>query len=147
MRSSVFAMAVVSMITLITSAAEAKDCWLAKAPQCRTALSFSQFKFQPDSWGDSMILICFTPDSGSVSGDDLKFVRTGDSTLVGFGLNAQGLQAVSTYQIDRQSQKLLYTTTRIGSATVTAMLPDRVGACVGNAVPTPDSTASSMRVQ
>ena len=55
------------------------------------------------------VLVCFTPDSGTVTGTDIRFVKLGESTLVGYG-------------------------GRIGTKTVAPVFSDVVSSFVGDAV-------------
>jgi hypothetical protein len=116
----------------VLSPALANECWIAPALRCTTALSPKYHDFQEST--ESGVVLCFTKDAGTVTGDNLKFVRIGQSTLVGAGVGGE-MESVSTYQIDRHASKLLYIGTRIGTAAVIPLFPDKVSTCVGNAVP------------
>ena len=79
--------------------------------------------------------ICFTAEGGVVTGNDLELVRMGASTLIGWAAHPEGLETVNVYQIDRARQKLLFTQSRIGTATVTDLLPDYAAVFVADVVP------------
>lgn len=115
------------------TAANATDCWIAGNFQGKSAMS-DAFEFLDEGFSDGM-LICFTDDSGHVSGNDLQLVRFGESTLIGWAQNGRGLETVNTYQIDRERGKALITQSRIGTATHISILPDYAAAFVGDAVP------------
>ena len=83
------------------------------------------------------MILCFNDDdSGSVTGDDTAFVKFGASTLVGIAQN-KGIELVETYQLDRAAGKVLFTKSRIGTATVLPSMPDVIGAFVGTATRLP----------
>jgi hypothetical protein len=79
------------------------------------------------------MVLCFNDDNtGTVTGDDTQLVKFGASTLVGWATN-QGIELIETYQIDRVNGKVLFTKSRIGTATVLPNGPDVVSAFVGKA--------------
>lgn len=122
-------------IVSFAATAKANECWRASNFDGRAAISTEAFKFSPDRFSDGM-LICFTENSGTVSGSDLQFVRMAPSTLIGFSSNAAGLETVNVFQIDRERNKLFLTQSRVGTATVTTLLPDYAGAFVADVVQT-----------
>lgn len=117
-------------------AVAAADCWLATNIKGRSAPSSSNYAFVEDSFQDGM-RICFTGESGTVSGNDLELFRFGQSTLVGVSTNGMGLEVVNTYQVDRRNRRLLITQSRIGTASITALLPDYAAVFVGDVRPVP----------
>lgn len=124
--------AIIIICSLASQIAVAKECWALTHLQGHMAMSTEKYAFVPDKFTNPMVL-CFNEDnSGSVTGDDTKFVKFGASTLVGLTTN-QGIELVETYQIDRKTQKVLFTKSRIGTDTVIPNGPDVVSAFVGNA--------------
>lgn len=133
MRAALLSFAAVVSTTAI---ANANECWLAGNFDGRAATSADNFEFSSDRFSDGM-LICFTENGGTVSGSDLQFVRLAPSTLVGFSSNAAGLETVNVFQIDRERNKLFLTQSRIGTATVTTLLPDYAAAFVADVARSP----------
>ena len=111
----------------------AADCWIAGNFRGQTATADNAYRFTQDGFADGMS-ICFTEDSGVISGNDLPLVRVGRSTLVGFSVTEHGLEVVNVYQIDRANSTLLLTQSRIGTATITPLLPDYAGVFVAEVV-------------
>lgn len=111
------------------------ECWIAANIEGRSATSFNSFAFDQDSF--PAMLICFTDEGGTVSGNDLGLVRLGPSTLIGWASNEGGLETINTYQLDRARGKLFITQSRIGTASMTSALPDYAAVFVGDAVPAP----------
>jgi hypothetical protein len=105
------------------SQASQAECWVAGNFIGQSAQADRGYLFQPDTFRDGM-LICFTGETGTVSGNDIPLVRLGHSTLLGASINDRGLEVVNVYQIDRANSKLLFTQTRIGTASVTSLRPD-----------------------
>lgn len=127
--------AVACLIPIAT--ASANDCWLARNFEGQSANSDRGYSFMSDTFADGA-LICFHEASGSVSGNDLRLVRMGSSTLVGWSENGRGLEVVNTYQLDRDRNKLLVTQSRIGTATHIGILPDYAATFVADVVRVPD---------
>jgi hypothetical protein len=125
------ALLIFAALVFTAATANANECWLAGNFDGRVAMSTEGFEFSPDRFGDGM-LICFTTNGGTVSGSDLQFVRMAPSTLIGFSSNAAGLETVNVFQIDRERHKLFLTQSRIGTATVTTLLPDYAAAFVAD---------------
>jgi hypothetical protein len=121
------------LLTVLSLDLAAKECWALSSLKGQTAASSDGYEFSNDKFPNPMVL-CLDDDTGYVSGDDTKFMKFGNSTLAGWAEN-QGLELFEVYQIDRASDKVLFTKTRIG--TVAAYpelgLPDMVGAYVGKA--------------
>lgn len=113
----------------------ASECWIAANIEGRSATSFNTFAFDQDSF--PAMLICFTDEGGTVSGDDLGLVRLSPSTLIGWASNEGGLETINTYQLDRARGKLFITQSRIGTASMTSARPDYAAVFVGDAVPAP----------
>lgn len=119
------------LLTLSSGALAGDECWIAGNFVGKSASSFENYEFVDNSFADGM-LICFTGDTGTVTGSDLSLLRMGPSTLIGWGTNDKGLEVVNTYQIDRVNKMLLITQSRIGTATMLSTLPDFAAAFVGN---------------
>ncbi|GFM35927.1 hypothetical protein [Desulfovibrio psychrotolerans] len=111
-----------------------EDCWIASEIKGKSATAFDNYVFTDNSFKDGM-LICFTDDGGLVTGNDIPLVRFGKSTLVGVSITEKGLEVVNTYQIDRANRILLITQSRLGTHTITTILPDNVSAFAGKVVP------------
>jgi hypothetical protein len=109
----------------------ATECWALTNLMGQVALA-ADSQFHADKLSNPMVL-CFSKENGSVSGDDTRFVRFGTSTLAGATVN-EGLELVEVYQIDRTRNKVLFTKSRIGTDTVVPGGPDLVEAFVGSAV-------------
>lgn len=124
---------VVFAAAMLSAQALSAECWLASNFSGRSAQADRDYQFAPDSFGDGM-LVCFTEDGGMVTGSDLQLFRIGPSTLLGYGSNGLGLETVNVYQIDRGRRKLLITQTRIGTATITNLLPDYAAVFVADVV-------------
>ncbi|UWX58538.1 hypothetical protein NY406_04550 [Chlorobaculum sp. MV4-Y] len=117
---------------LTAQAVLAKECWLLTKLEGNIAMSTDKYAFVPDKFSNPIVL-CFNDDNtGTVTDDNTQFVKFGASTLVGLATN-QGIELIETYQIDRVKGKVLFTKSRIGTATVLPNGPDVVSACVGNA--------------
>ena len=112
-----------AMAAALVTPAHAVECWTASNFRGQTAQADEGYRFKADSFADGM-LICLSTEGGMVSGNDLDLVRLGDSTLMGWGHNGLGLEVVNVYQIDRSRGVLLFTQSRVGTATVTSVLPD-----------------------
>ena len=114
----------------VAHGAFAKECWALTNLQGYIAASTDKYSFGPDKFSNPMVL-CFNDDNtGSVTGDDTQFVKFGTSTLVGWATN-KGIELIETYQIDRINGKVLFSKSRIGTATVIPNGPDIVSAFVG----------------
>ena len=113
------------------------ECWFASNFRGQTAQADEGYQFTPDTFRDGM-LVCFTDETGMVTGNDLPLMRLGNSTLIGISYNERGLEVVNVYQIHRTDSKLLVTQTRIGTATITALLPDYAAVFVGDVVRVPN---------
>ena len=100
-----------------------------------SAVSNQNYEFITNGFSQPLY-VCFTEDGGTVTGNDVRLVKFGESTLAGYGGNDQGNEVFVTYQIDRERHKLLFTLSRIGTKTIAPILPDIVEAFVGDAVPT-----------
>ena len=123
----------ITFLALATQCASAKECWALTQLKGQMANSIDKYAFDADKFSNPMVL-CFNDEkSGAVSGDDTPFVRFGTSTLVGW-VNNGGIELVETYQIDRATGRVLFTKSRIGTATVLPGAPDIVAAFVGSAV-------------
>ena len=128
------ALAITALIGLLVAhQVSAKECWALTDLKGQLATSPDKYQFRADKFSNPMVL-CFNDDeTGTVSGDDTAFRLFGKSTLIGWVQNG-GLELVETYQIDRVSGKVLFTKTRIGTATAFPGFPDVIGAFVGTAV-------------
>ena len=126
----------IACLALCAGPALASECWVAGNFVGQSAQADRSYQFDSDSFTDG-VLICFTEDGGMVTGSDLQLYRLGPSTLIGYGSNEQGLETVNVYQIDRQRQKLLLTQSRIGTASVTSLLPDYAAVFVADVVLAP----------
>jgi len=123
----------VAVLALAAQYASAKECWALTDLKGQIAASSDKYVFQPDNFSNPMVL-CFNDETtGTVSGDDTHFVRFGTSTLIGLAAN-KGVELVEAYQVDRANGKVLFTKSRIGTATVMPGGPDLLGAFVGKAV-------------
>jgi hypothetical protein len=120
-------------LALSASSADA-ECWRAVNFEGRSAPSNERYGFIRDTFQDGM-RICISGDAASVTGSDLRHVVFGRSTLIGWSENGHGLEVVNVYQIDRSRQKLLFTQSRIGTATMMPILPDYAAAFVADLVP------------
>ena len=117
---------------MLVGQAHAKECWALTNLKGQMAASTDKYAFVPDAFSNPMVL-CFDDDNtGTVTGDDTRFVRFGASTLVGWVTN-KGIELVETYQIDRVNGRVLFAKSRIGTATVLPGGPDVVSAFVGAA--------------
>lgn len=112
-----------AMAALLATPAHAVECWTASNFRGQSAQADEDYRFKPDRFADGM-LICLSAEGGMVSGNDLDLVRLGESTLMGWASNGLGLEVVNVYQVDRARRVLLFTQSRIGTATVTDLLPD-----------------------
>ena len=127
-----FRFVAIIVCALATQTASAKECWVLTSLEGHLAMSANRYKFVPDKFSSPMVL-CFNDDNtGTVTGDDTQLVKFGASTLVGWATN-QGIELIETYQIDRVNGKVLFTKSRIGTATVLPNGPDVVSAFVGKA--------------
>ncbi len=111
----------------------ANDCWVVGSFSGHTAASNGGYRFVEDGI-DQATLVCFTAEGGIVTGNDITLVKFGESTLAGYSGNDQGFEVFVVYQLDRVNKKMFYTKTRIGTRTVTSILPDLVSSFVGDAV-------------
>ncbi len=130
------AIALVTVAFIGTTPSHAAECWIASDVKGYSAVSDLDYRFVENGLS-SPLLICFTADGGTVSGSDIRLVRFGESTLAGYGGNDEGNEVFVVYQIDRDNGKLLFTLTRIGTKTITTVLPDLAEAFVGNVVQAP----------
>lgn len=119
---------------LATQTASAKECWALTSLQGYIAASTEKYAFVPDKFSNPMVLCFNDDDTGSVTGDDTNLSKFGASTLVGWATN-KGIELIETYQIDRVKGKVLFTKSRIGTATVIPNGPDVISAFVGKAEP------------
>ncbi|MHB1187070.1 hypothetical protein [Thiobacillus sp.] len=124
---------VVALISLFAPlAGHANECWSVSNIKGYAAYSDEGYKFSPDGLRNT-ILVCFGSDSGVVTGTDTKFVKFGESTLVGLGGNNQGNEVIEVYQLDRAKKKLLYMKSRVGTKTVVPLFSDVVLSFIGDA--------------
>ena len=123
-------------LALCAGPAFASDCWVAANFVGHSAQADREYQFARDNFSDGM-RICFTEEGGIVTGSDLQLYRFGISTLIGYGSNGHGLETVNVYQIDRERQKLLLSQSRMGTDTVTSLLPDYAATFVADVVPAP----------
>lgn len=123
----------VVMIFCLIAKSSLAECWVAHNIKGKTATSFNNFNITDDSFQDGL-LICLTEEGGYVAGNDLKLVRFGRYTLVGVSTTNEGLETINTFQIDTVNMKVYVTTSRIGTSTITNLLPDNVGMFVGDIV-------------
>jgi len=121
-----------AMFLIAPRSAPASECWAITNIKGYSAYADQGYKFSPDGM-PSALLVCFTPDGGTVTGTEIKLVKFGESTLAGYGGNDQGNALFEVYQIDREKGKLLYTKSRIGTKTVTHIFSDVVSSFVGDA--------------
>ena len=129
MQSQLFA---IILCALTAQSAAASECWALTHLQGQLAASTEKYSFVSDSFSKPMLLCFYDDNSGTVSGDDTRLVKFGTSTLIGWATN-RGIELVTTYQIDRVNGKVLFTKSRIGTATVLPNGPDVVSAFVGRA--------------
>jgi hypothetical protein len=122
----------VLFLALTLHSAHAKECWALSQWRGQSANSVDNYVFGPDKFLNPMVLCFNDGGTGTVSGDDTKFVQFGTSTLVGLVQN-RGLELVETYQIDRVNERALFTKSRIGTATLMPSGPDIAAAFVGKA--------------
>jgi hypothetical protein len=122
------------LIFSLHASAEDKECWSLTGVKGVAAYSKDNYAFSQDGYSDPMLL-CFesSTQTGSVTGDDTRFFMLGPSTLVGYATN-RGIELAEVYQIDRERGKVLFTKSRIGTASLLPGMPDIVGAFVGKAV-------------
>jgi hypothetical protein len=132
----IFYLSVITLTTVLFTGAAFADCWIAGPFSGNTASSNAGYSFVPDGFSKTT-LMCFQGETGTVSGDDLQFVQFGSSTLVGVSTNSDGLATVEVYQVDRARQRALFSRSRIGTASVTSVLPDLTGAYVATVTPAP----------
>lgn len=111
------------------SPALANECWSVSNIEGYSAYADGSYEFVQDA-SPNTLLLCFTPEDGTVTGTNVRFGR---STLAGYGGNDRGNEFFEVYQIDRANEKLLYTRTRIGTKTVAPPLSDIVSSFVGDA--------------
>lgn len=109
----------------------ANECWSVSNIKGYSAYADEGYKFSSDGLRGTT-LVCFGSDSGVVTGTDMKFVKFGESTLIGMGGN-QGNETVEVYQLDREKKKLLYVKSRIGTKTVMPLFSDTVLSFIGDA--------------
>jgi hypothetical protein len=120
------------VFALTTQLALANECWTLTDLKGQIAVSPDSYEFQADEFSNPMVL-CFNEDgTGTVTGDDTKFVMFGKSTLMGWAANRE-IELAETYQIDRVNGKVLFIKSRIGTASVVPGGPDVAGAYIGNA--------------
>jgi hypothetical protein len=111
----------------------ADECWVISNIKGYSAHADQGYKFLEDGI-TKPLMICFSPNGGTVTGTDIKFVKFGHSTLAGYGGNDKGNELFEVYQLDREKNKLLYMKTRIGTKTVAPVFSDVVSSFVGDAV-------------
>jgi hypothetical protein len=128
---NIYCIIVSSFILCTPLKSVAGECWAVSNIKGYSAYADQKYKFIED--GMKSILICFTPDGGSVTGSDIRFVKFENSTLAGYGGNDRGNELFEVYQLDRGKKKLLYTKTRIGTKTITPLFSDVVSSFVGDA--------------
>jgi hypothetical protein len=109
----------------------ANECWAISNIKGYSANADQGYKYVKD--GMQNILVCFSPDGGTVTGTDIGFIKFGQSTLAGYGGNDKGNELFEVYQLDREKKKLLYVKTRIGTKTVAPVFSDVVSSFVGDA--------------
>ncbi len=110
----------------------ANECWVISNIKGYSAYADQGYKFVSDGMRNT-ILVCFSPEGGTVTGTDIRFVKFGQSTLAGYGGNDKGNELFEVYQLDREKKKLLYVKTRIGTKTVAPVFSDVVSSFVGDA--------------
>ena len=128
----IFSSMLASTLLLASVPSLANECWSVSNIKGYAAYADQGYKFSQDGLRNP-ILICFGSDSGVVTGTDMKFVKFGESTLVGLGGNNQGNETIEVYQLDRESKKLLYVKSRVGTKTVVPLFSDVVLSFVGDA--------------
>ena len=113
--------------------ATALECWFTVGLKGAGGNSTKAYAFSEDALGQ--FEICFSEDgkTGTVTGNDVPLTQMSPSTLAGFSANGIGLETFVTYQIDRESNHILHTKSRIGTSTASAILPDVVHAFAGKA--------------
>ena len=94
-------------------AAQARECWEITNLRGFSALEGEEYKFVRDQNTDPMRL-CFDRDTGTVTGDETKLVKSGQSTLIG-NAEANGIYLYEVYTLDRENLKLLFTKNRLAS--------------------------------
>jgi len=120
------------VLLLLPFSSHANECWSVSNIKGYSAYADQGYKFSADGLRGT-ILVCFAFDSGVVTGTDAKFVKFGESTLIGVGGNNQGNEVVEVYQLDREKKKLLYVKSRIGTKSVMPLFSDTVLSFVGDA--------------
>lgn len=114
----------------LAAQADAKECWTLTKLNGQMAFSKMQYAFLPDGYS-SAIVLCFNDDgTGTVTGENTKFVRFGESTLIGWATDEDNTELAETYQIDKVGGKVLFSKTRVGPK---AVLGSVVGSFVGEA--------------
>lgn len=121
-----------AIILFFPLVSHAKECWIVSNIKGYSAYSDQNYKFSQDGLPNTLI-VCFTPDGGTVTGTEIRLVKFGKSTLVGYGGNDKGNELLEVYQLDRVKKKLLYTKSRIGTKTVLPLFSDVVSSYVGDA--------------
>ena len=125
-----FRFVVITLCAMIVQNASAKECWVLTSLHGYMAASTEKYTFETDEFSNPIIL-CFNDDNtGAVSGDDTQFVKFGVSKLIGLAKN-KGIELVESYQIDRVNGIVLFTKSRIGTATVLPNGPDIASVFVG----------------
>ena len=119
-------------LALTPQISNAQECWAISNLKGYSAFSDQGYKFVED--GLKPVVVCFTPEGGTVTGSDIRFVKFGTSTLAGYGGNDLGNELFEVYQLDREKRKLLYVKTRIGTKTVVPVFSDVTSSFVGDAV-------------
>ncbi len=110
----------------------ASECWRISNIKGYSANADQDYKFVEDGIKKTLLL-CFSPEGGTVTGTDIRFIKFGQSTLAGYGSNDKGNELFEVYQLDREKRKLLYVKTRIGTKTVAPLFSDVVSSFVGDA--------------
>jgi hypothetical protein len=95
------------------------------------ANSMPKYKYESDELTEK-VLLTFNDDSGTASGTSTKFVRYGESTLVGVVVQ-EGFETVVVYQIDRQRDKVLISQSRMSKKLAEILIPNHVWSFVGDA--------------
>ena len=118
-----------AMAAVLAATAHAGECWTASNFRGQTAQADEGYRFKADSFADGMP-VCLSVEGGTASGNHVDLVRLGDFTPVGWAMNGLGLEEVNGYQFDRARGVPLFTQSRIGTATVTNLLPDHAAVFV-----------------
>src|SRR5207248_7404735 len=84
------------------------ECWGITNMRGYAAYADKKYSFDQDGIREPLML-CFTPKGGTVTGNDVRLFKFGDSTLAGSAVNETGMETFVVYQIDRVNKRALFT--------------------------------------